>query len=200
LVAATIVCIIAMPLVWVGRKSFAGKIFIGLLFGILAAIPGPSIGLGVAKLFSQINIEFVRYLYDRTIAAPVIANALFCLPLAIPVFWFLGSQVATDQLEQATLDGVSSRHQFFQFSLIGQWKANVGAWILVAAFCFAELSATQMVLPPGMDTVPRLALGMLHAGVNESTAALSIVTLMPVILFATLAQICFAANRRSSLK
>ena len=200
LIAATFVCAIAMPMVWFGRKSLVGKIFVGLVFGILAAIPGPSIGLAVAKLFSQIDFEFFQYLYDRTIAAPVIANVLFCLPLAIPVFWFLGSQIAIDQQEQATLDGVSSWRQFFSFSLMSQWQANLGAWLLVSAFCFAELSATQMVLPPGMDTVPRLALGMLHAGVNESTAALTIVTLMPVILFATLAQICFAANRRSSLK
>jgi len=70
----------------------------------------------------------------------------------------------------------------------------------VAAFCFAELSATQMVLPPGIDTVPRLALGMLHAGVNESTAALTIVTLLPVLVLAILAQICFAADRRNRLE
>jgi len=200
IVAATIVCAIAMPLVWFGRKSLFGRLVIGLVFGILAAIPGPSIGLGVAELFSFINVSMFQYLYDRTIAAPVIANVLFCLPLAIPIFWFLASQIAIDQQEQATLDGVSPSRQFFHFSLLGHWKANLGAWFLVAAFCFAELSATQMVLPPGMDTVPRLALGMLHAGVNESTAALTIVTLIPVILFATFAQICFAANRQSSLK
>jgi ABC-type spermidine/putrescine transport system permease subunit II len=41
-----------------------------------------------------------------------------------------------------------------------------------------------MVLPPGMDTVPRRALGMLHAGVDEMTAALTLVTIGFVILFA----------------
>ena len=199
-VAATIVCAIAMPLVWFGRKSLFGKIVLGLMFGILAAIPGPSIGLATGWLFSQVNVSLVQYLYDRTIAAPVVANVLFCLPLAIPIFWFLLSQIPADQQEHATIDGVSRWRQFFHFGLIGQWPANLGAWFLIAAFCFAELSATQMVLPPGMDTVPRLALGMLHAGVNESTAALTIVTLIPVILFATLAQICFAVNRRMSIK
>ena len=196
IVAATIVCGIAMPLVWAGRKSFVGKVLIGLTFGVLAAAPGPSIGLMIAKLFNAVEVPFVQFLYDRTITAPVIANVLFCLPLAIPVFWFLNSQISEDQQQHATLNGVSSWRQFVHFALLGGWRTNLGAWFLIAAFCFAELSATQMVLPPGMDTVPRLALGMLHAGVNESTAALTLVTLLPVFLFGFLAQICFAGNRR----
>ncbi|QEG23665.1 ABC transporter permease family protein [Mariniblastus fucicola] len=195
-VAASVVCAIAMPLVWFGRNSLFGKAVIGLVFGILAAAPGPSIGLLVAQLFNATEISAVQYLYDRTITAPVIANALFCLPLAIPVFWFLASQVSSDQRQQATLNGVSSWSQFLHFAIFAQWRSNLGAWFLVAAFSFAELSATQMVLPPGMDSVPRLALGMLHAGVNESTAALTLVTLLPVILFGVFAQICFAGTRR----
>lgn len=196
IVAATAVCGIAMPLVWIGRKSMLGKLFVGLVFGVLSALPGPSIGLMVAKLFNATELPFFQYLYDRTIAAPVVANVLFCLPLAIPVFWFLSSQVTKDQQQHATLDGVSSRRQFVHFFLIGAWRTNLGAWLLIAAFSFAELSATQMVLPPGMDTVPRLALGMLHAGVNESTAALTLVTLLPVIVFGVLAQMCFTRKRR----
>jgi iron(III) transport system permease protein len=184
----------------VARRSFAGKAILGLVFGILAAAPGPSIGLIVAQVFNATDIPVFQFLYDRTIAAPVVANVLFCLPLAIPVFWFLASQISEDQQQHATLDGVSSLQQFVHFFLVGGLRSNLGAWFLVAAFCFAELSATQMVLPPGMDSVPRLALGMLHAGVNESTAALTLVTLLPVILFGVLAQVCFAGKRRMRLQ
>lgn len=194
--AATIVSAIAMTLVWLSRGSLLGKLWLGLSFGILAAVPGPSIGLLVGQLFNVTDVPFLQYLYDRTIAAPVMANVLFCLPVAIPIFWFLVSQISQDQQQHATVDGVSSWRQFVQFALLGQWRVNLGAWFLVAAFSFGELSATQMVLPPGMDTVPRLALGMLHAGVNESTAALTLVTLLPVMLFCFLAQICFAGTGR----
>jgi iron(III) transport system permease protein len=195
-VAATIVCAFALALVWLSRGTLVGKLLLGLSFGILAAVPGPSIGLFVGQLFILADVSLLQYLYDRTIAAPVVANVLFCLPVAIPIFWFLMSQISRDQQQHATVDGVSSSRQFVQFALIGQWRANLGAWFLVAAFSFGELSATQMVLPPGMDTVPRLALGMLHAGVNESTAALTLVTLLPVMLFCFLAQICFAGIGR----
>ena len=191
-VAATIVCAIVMPLVWATRKSLSGKLFLGLVFGVLAAAPGPSIGLMVAKLFNSIELSFVQFLFDRTIAAPVVASILFCLPLAIPVFWFLALQISEDQQQHATIDGVSNWTQFVHFFLVGGLRTNLGAWLLMVAFCFAELSATQMVLPPGMDTVPRLALGMLHAGVNESTAALTLVTFLPVVLLGVLAQISFA--------
>ncbi len=194
--AATIVSVTAMLLAWYCRRSMFGKIFLGLTFGILAATPGPSIGLMIGKLFSASGLSLMVYLYDRTIAAPVIANVLFLLPIAIPIFWFIASQISKDQQQHATLEGVSDWSQLVHFMVLGQWRTNLGAWFLMAAFSFGELSATQMVLPPGMDTVPRLALGMLHAGVNESTAALTLVTLLPVILFCFFAQICFAPERR----
>ncbi len=198
--SASLVVCIAMPLVWFCRKSLVGMVFVAALFGIFASIPGPSLGLFVGKLFGWIELSAVQYLFDRTIAAPVMANVLFCLPLALPIFWFLSSQVSIDQQEYAKLEGVSSWRQFVQFVFLGQWQANLGAWFLIAAFSFAELSATQMVLPPGMDTVPRLALGMLHAGVNESTAALTLVTLLPVVVLGALSQICFAASSRNGLQ
>ena len=154
----------------------------------------------VGWLFNQFDIATIHYLYDRTILAPVIANVLFCLPIAIPIFWFLATGVSLDQQEQALLEGASATRQMVYFGFLGPWRANLGAWFLIAALSFGELSATQMVLPPGIDTVPRLALGMLHAGVNESTAALTLVTLVPVLLLSLLAQICFAANRRIRLR
>ena len=198
--SATVVVAIVIPAVWFGRRSLFGKILLAIVFAILASVPGPSLGLFVGWLFSQIDNSTLHYLYDRTIAAPVIANVLFCLPLAIPIFWFLGTQISIDQQEQARLEAVPTFSQLLQFAIVGPWKANLGAWFLIAALSFAELSATQMVLPPGIDTVPRLALGMLHAGVNESTAALTLVTLAPVLMLAFLAQICFASNRQKQLR
>jgi len=85
--AAFIVVAIVLPTVWFARKSLMGKLLLAIVFALLAAVPGPSLGLFVGWLFNLSDISLVRYLYDRTIAAPVIANMLFCLPLAIPIFW-----------------------------------------------------------------------------------------------------------------
>ena len=198
--SASLVLLIAIPSVWFCGRSLIGKLVLAIGFATLASVPGPSLGLLVGWLFNQFDIATIHYLYDRTILAPVIANVLFCLPIAIPIFWFLATGVSLDQQEQALLEGASATRQMVYFGFLGPWRANLGAWFLIAALSFGELSATQMVLPPGIDTVPRLALGMLHAGVNESTAALTLVTLVPVLVLSLLAQICFAANRRIRLR
>ena len=65
--------------------------------------------------------------------------------------------------------------------------ALVGTLLLTFALSFGELSASQLVLPPGIDTLPRLMLGLLHAGVDEITAAIAILiaaTIFVVTLFA----------------
>jgi iron(III) transport system permease protein len=182
--SATVVAVLALPAVWFCRRSRMGLLFLAALFGVLAAWPGPSIGLTVGKLFNAFDISFVQYLYDRTIVAPVIANAIFCFPLGVTLYFFLAAQVSEDQQRQAETEGASRWQQFISFGVLGNWRSNLGCWVLTVAICFGELSATQMVLPPGMDTVPRRALGMLHAGVDEMTAALTLVTIGFVILFA----------------
>jgi len=65
----------------------------------------------------------------------------------------------------------------------------LGIWMLIVAICFSELSASQMVLPPGIETVPQVTLGKLHAGVNETTAALSLLTIGLVVAIAMTAWI-----------
>ena len=200
LVSATLVSALSVLAAWKCRRSRVGKLMLGIGFGLCVAMPGPSIGLAVGKVFQVLDYEVMRYLFDRTIAAPVIANAFFCLPISIPVFYFFISRVAADQMQHATLDGVSDWSQMFHLAVLAHWRSILGAWLLIVAFSFGELSATQMVLPPGMDTVPRLALGMLHAGVNESTAALTIVTLLPATFVALIAQFCFASDNGLRLR
>lgn len=198
-VAATLISMVALPAVWFCRRSNLGLFFMAVLFGGLAACPGPSIGLTIGKLFSLLPIRFVEYLYDRTIAAPVIANTVFCFPLALLLFFFLTHQVSQDQLAHAEVDGISPWRQFVSFGIVANWRTNLGCWFLVVAIGFGELSATQMVLPPGMDTVARRALGMLHAGVNESAAALTLVTLGAVLVFALLVKVSLSRRLKQTI-
>jgi iron(III) transport system permease protein len=132
-------------------------------------------GTLINRLFSLSDSEWVGWLFDRTICAPVMASGWFCWPLAPLVIWFIFRQVARDTIESSQLDGAGGLTQFFRLGLSGNLLAVAGCWLISFAFCFGELSASQLVLPPGIDTVPRLMLGLLHAGVDEMTAALTIV-------------------------
>lgn len=181
LVSATLIVLVVVPFVWAARNSRAARwLLIGLL-GLTCAIPGPLFGTWLSRWLGSMTSETMIWLYDRTIFAPVFACLLFCWPVAAMVVWFVFRKVADDALESARVDGAGWWSRLFQFAVAGNRLALAGCWLLTFALCFGELSASQMVLPPGMDTVPRLTLGLLHAGVDEMTAALTIVTVSGIM-------------------
>ncbi len=173
-----------------------------LTLAISCALPGPAIGNLVTKLFTLFDTPSLQWLYNRTIAAPVLANAGFCWPLGPLIVWFVFRKIAQDVLESSRTEGAGELGQLLRFGLLANLPAIAGCWLLTFAFCFGELSASQTVLPPGMDTVPRLMLGLLHAGVNEMTAALTIVTAACILLISGIGwglirfdgRVCFGWN------
>jgi len=160
-----------------------------LLTSLFAGLSGPDIGSGLTALCGQSQNRFLLWLYDCTIGPAVIANLIFCWPLATMVVWFAISQTANDQIENAQLDRIGLIHRVFEFGFRQHWQQFLGIWMLIVAICFSELSASQMVLPPGIETVPQVTLGKLHAGVNETTAALSLLTIGLVVAIAMTAWI-----------
>ena len=175
--SATALIAVALPLAWSARFSRVARWPAIAIVALAAAMPGPVVGNGVAKLFAASSSPWAVYLYDRTIAAPVLANVLFCLPVAFLVGLFCVGDTSRAALDAASVAGAGRFRQFFRFGVLDHRRSIFGGWIVLFAWCFGELSASQMVLPPGIDTVPRLMLGLLHAGVDETTAALTLLGL-----------------------
>ena len=197
-VSATFIVALALLLSWLARKSVGWQIFFVLTLAVSCAVPGPLMGSLIAKLFGSIDQPFVNWLYDRTIVAPVMANIWFCWPLAPLVIWFLFRKVADDVLESAELEGAGRLTRFVRFGLLANLAAIFGCWLISFAFSFGELSASQIVLPPGIDTIPRLMLGLLHAGVDEMTAALTIVTFGAIVLISAAGWLLIRLNQLRS--
>jgi iron(III) transport system permease protein len=167
-----------------------------LLTAFFAALSGPDIGSGLTAFFAQTQNPALLWFYDCTIGPAVIANLAFCWPIATLVVWFAISQTTNDQIENAQLDRIGRWHRMFEFGFRQHWQLFLGVWLLVAAICFSELSASQLVLPPGIETVPQVTLGKLHAGVNETTAALSLLTIGLVVAIAMTAWIIIKRGTR----
>jgi len=186
---ATLVCFMAKY----DRKAWWGMI---LVTALCAGVSGPDIGSGLTGFFSQSDATLVLWFYDCTIGPAVIANMIFCWPMATLIIWFAVSQTPNDQIENASLDQVGLFHRIYEFGVVQNWPMVVGIWMLTTAICFSELSASQMVLPPGIETVAQVTLGKLHAGVNETTAALSLLTIGLVVAIALPAWIIINGRSR----
>lgn len=178
-----------------GRRSAATFCF-SISLALSAAVPGPYLGTVLADGFSRIDSTLIQWLYNYTITAPVIANFIFCWPLGAIIGWFIFHQTPRDVLESSGLDGAGWWQQYWQFGIRANGLALLGCWILTFAICFGELSASHIVRPAGMDTVPRKMLGDLHAGVNELTAGITIVIAVLILLLSLLGWWLITLNRR----
>ena len=181
-VSATLIIVLASWLAFAARRSRAFQIVFAILLAVSCALPGPWIGTTLSAVFAEVENETVRWLYNYTITAPVVANLIFCWPIGALVVWFVFRKIPQDALDSASVEGAGGMTNFFRFAIAGNVLAIAGCWLISFAFCFGELSASHIVRPAGMDTVPRKMLGDLHAGVNELTAGITIVTAFTVVV------------------
>ena len=186
-VAAGLILVTVIPFCWLASQRAGWRFaYIGLI-ALCLTIPGPLIGTLIAETFSGVTMPGLIWLYDRTIFAPALASTIFFWPLAAILVWYLFSQIDQDATANAQLDGASSSRILWQFGIRANAYPLLGCWLLTFALCFGELSASQLVLPPGMDTLPRLMLGLLHAGVDEMTAAIAILIAVIIVVVSLLA-------------
>lgn len=193
-VSATLILGIVTVFTWLACQSRFWKAVFILALTVSCAIPGPLFGSWLSMFFSSLTNATAVWLYDRTICAPVIAACFFCWPLAGLIVWFVFRKTAIDCLENSRLEGASAFQQLFGIVLAPNKRLLFGCWLITFALCFGELSTSQMVLPPGMDTVPRTTLGLLHAGVDEMTAALTIVNVALIIVVSWLGWMAIGLN------
>ena len=182
LVSTCIIFLVTMVLVWQSLDSRMWRWMVLLLFVASCSLPGPVIGSGLLWIRSTFNFDIVIYFFDRTIFAPVISNLLFCFPIGLVLMWFVLRNTARDILEQAELEGVGRWNRLLQIGIGGNYMGLLGVFVLLFAICFGELSASQLSVPPGIDTIPRRMLGLLHSGVNDHTAGLTIVSVVFFVL------------------
>lgn len=139
---------------------------------LLIAVPGPMVGMLVIAGLNRSWPVWLGALYDRTLAAPVIAQQFRLLPIAWLLVYAIVSNVSESTWEQAKLDGLS-RWQRWRFVL---WPQTAGfwmvGWLLLAVLSVGELSCSLLVLPPGVTTVSMRLFEMLHFGMRHQDSGL----------------------------
>lgn len=199
LVAASLIVGIATVFSSFARRSKPFQFLFAVSLAATCALPGPYIGTSLASWFANLETgTWLHWLYNYTIAAPVVANSVFCWPVGALLVWFAFRKIPEDSLESARTEGAGAIKRFFSFGLASNWKALIGCWLISFALSFGELSASHMVRPAGMDTVPRKMLGDLHAGVNEMTAGITIVTAFTIVSISLIGWAFIRLNRRSN--
>jgi iron(III) transport system permease protein len=203
--AASCALLVAIPLAWLAKAGFWQSCIVLGLLAVLLAIPGPIIGLGLITIFNQSEAPWLHFLYDRSIAAPTIALVIRALPLVTLITWHALSSVPVATLELAALEGAGWWQRLWRVALPQRKGAVAAAWLVGVAIAIGDLSASFLVLPPGISPLSRRIFEEAHYGVDNRLAGLTLtaIGLMTLIALAVAAlvqvQTAIAAGRAREL-
>lgn len=196
-VTATGVMLLAIPLAWWARGGRWRAVIVWIVIATGCALPGPLVSLAVVHLLNHPDYEWLATLYDRTIAAPVLALIVRSSPLPLLVAWTGFRTIPREQLEAARLEGASPFDEFHHVAWPQRRRLLAGAWLLAAVLAAGDLSASILVTPPGFFTLPTRTFGLVHAGVDDQVAGLCLITLLGYLILAVLVG-CLATRRQAA--
>jgi ABC-type Fe3+ transport system permease subunit len=162
------------------------------------ATPGPLVGVALIRLLNQDWSPAMIYLYDKTVLAPVVAQAFRGLPIAILLVWHSLATLSDDELSAAALDGAGPLRRLWLIALPQRWPALIGAWLAAFAIAAGDLAWSHLVVPPGIATVQERVFGLIHYGADEQVAGICLVVVIAyAVLSATIVGLVRSRGRES---
>ena len=185
--AATMATILAAALgVWATFRA-AGKFAVGMVAAVLAAIPGPLVGLWTIHALNQppdSPLSFLSVLYDEADFgfAPWLVQTLRVTPFAVLIL--VPAMLGTPRrlLESASLDGMGIGGKFRHVFLPLHWRSVAVAWLVALVLAIGELPATVLVAPPGVTPLSVRIFNLVHYGVDDQLAGLVLFVWLAVLV------------------
>jgi iron(III) transport system permease protein len=178
-VSATAAVAVGMPLAWLARGGRRRGLAILSGTAALWAIPAPLLSLFIIAALNRPH-SWTVWFYDRTEFAPCLALLLRGLPLATLVLWAAFRSLPAETLEAAAVQGAGPLARFFHIALPQRWPALLCSWCVVFVVGVGDLSATILLLRPGVETIAVKIFRMIHASTNEQTAGMCLALLVIV--------------------
>ena len=173
--------IVSVGLVYLFSKRWQFAIVFAVLgFGLV--LPGPAINL-LFHWLSNSGTDFIVQLRDDSLVFVVLALQFRCLPIVYVIHWISTRRFLESYREPMALDASTL------------WMHKL-AWIrpmvvaCVASFfiAFANLETYLLILPPGVTTVSMRSFELLHYGVQNKEAGLSVCLILGSIVSAMMLQ------------
>ncbi len=195
--AATAAVLIATPLGWLARRGRMREAPALSLAATCLAIPGPMLGLSVIWLLNREESDTLIWLYDRSVFAPWLAMLVKALPIALFVLWYAFRTVPNELVESANVEGASSLTRFFRIGIARHRRSLAVAWLASYAVAAGDVSASILVRPPGVTTVPVRVFELLHSGVDDQVAGICLTTFCTFVVAGGLAILLVRPRKRS---
>lgn len=137
---------------------------------LLAATPAPAIALALIGLLDQPGVDWLIWLYDRTILAPWLGQTLRALPVTTLLMVYALRTFPREVFDMATLDGARGRRLWWDVFLAARLPVLAAAMLAGFVVTASELPVTLILLPPGIITVPVETASLWHYGIEDRVA------------------------------
>jgi iron(III) transport system permease protein len=174
LAAATFTTALAWAVCWLSRASRGWQAVALVVVALTLAAPGPVVGMALLLAYRTVD-----WIYDSPLIV-VFAMTVRSLPYAILVLWPFLRGLPAEVFEAAAVDGVGPIGQVFRVALPLSVRAILAAWAVAFVLSLGELPATNLITPPGTQTISLLIWSLLHTGVESHLAAVALVTLATI--------------------
>jgi iron(III) transport system permease protein len=177
LLTAGAAVVAGLLLAWTARRSQACAAPVLGGVAVLLALPGPLIGLGLIWLLNRRDLDMLVWLYDRTLVAPWLALLLRSLPWTVLILWFALRSIPLELIETAAVDGAGPIARLLRVGLPLRLGAAALAGLVAVAVSLADLAATILVLPPGVDTLSIRIFQLIHSANDDQVAGICLALL-----------------------
>jgi ABC-type Fe3+ transport system permease subunit len=200
--AATAALAIGLPLAWTMRLARGVPWLRLAVLSLCLTIPGPLLGIGLIHALNQppdSPLAPLARLYDSNFA-PWLAQTLRALPLVTLILWAALATVPQAMLDAAATDGTGWWGRLLRIAVPQRWPALIAAWLVGLAVAVGELAATVLVMPPAPSTTISIRVfQLLHYGVDDRLAAISLVLVTAIATLTAIAAALFSRAAATSL-
>lgn len=172
--AATLTVALAWALCWLCRDSRFWRGIALLVAALTLAAPGPVAGMALLLAYRSID-----WIYDAPTIV-VLAMAARTLPYAVLILWPAIRGLPAETLDAAAVDGWGPASRILRVAFPLSRRAATAAWATAFVLGLGELPATNLLVPPGVETISQLIWGLLHTGVESHLAGVALATLAAI--------------------
>lgn len=169
--AATLTAALAWSLCWLCRDSRIWRGVALLVVALTLAAPGPVAGMALLLAYRTID-----WIYDASTIV-VLAMAVRTFPYAVLILWPAIRGLPMETLDAAAVDGWGPGARILRVALPLSRRAALAAWASAFVLGLGELPATNLIVPPGVETISQLIWSLLHTGVESHLAGVALTTL-----------------------
>ncbi|MEI8375438.1 MAG: ABC transporter permease subunit [Planctomycetota bacterium] len=170
--AATAAVLAAIPLAWLTRKSRWLDLLAIAIALVCLVLPGPLLALAIIGLLNQPSLPWLVWLYDHSLLAPWMALTFRATGPAVLVLWHGVRTIPQPMLDCAATEGCGSLGQLVWIVLPQRLPALGVAWLIGFALALGDLTASILVVPPGVQTLSIHIFNWVHSGVEDQVAGI----------------------------